>query len=142
MAKVGRPSDYTPEVLDVYEEYISEAIPQNMKIPTIEGLALKLGTYKTTLYRWAKANPKFRYALSELKKKQKEYLTEIGIFGGKEINSNIVALMLKVNHKMIETSRQEVTGKGGKGLKVISILGGSSTKDVSSDDSNQEDTEA
>lgn len=110
----GRPSEYTPEVLKIYEEYMSEATPQNMKIPTIEGLALKIGTYKSTLHRWKKANPEFRYALSELKKKQKEYLTEIGIFGGKEINSNIVQLLLKVNHKMIETERKEITGKDGK----------------------------
>lgn len=99
----GRPTKYNENALVVYEEYMSEAIPQNMKIPTVEGLALKLGVNKTTVYEWAKKNKIFSNALTNLKMKQKEMLTEIGIFGGKEINSNIVQLLLKVNHNMQET---------------------------------------
>jgi len=98
----GRPTKYTPETITKLNKYLEEAIPQNMKIPTVEGIALKLGINKTTLYEWAKKKPEFSNALNKLKMMQKEALTETGIFGGKEINQSIVALLLKVNHKMYE----------------------------------------
>lgn len=108
---MGRPTKYAPTVIKELNQYLKEAIPQNMKIPTVEGIALKLGVSKNTLYEWAKKNPKFQDALEELKMKQKEALTEIGIFGGKEINATIVALLLKVNHDMIETDRHIIDGE-------------------------------
>jgi len=109
---MARPSEYTPKIITEINKYLTEAIPQNMKIPTVEGIALKLGISKNTLYEWAKKHPEFQDALDELKMKQKEALTEIGIFGGKEINATIVALLLKVNHDMIETDRHEFRGDG------------------------------
>ena len=100
------------------DEYLNEAIPQNMKIPTVEGIALKLGISKETMYQWAKEYKEFSDALELVKVKQKEYLTEIGIFGGKEINSNIVALFLKANHGMIETERKQLVGDDNGPLEV------------------------
>lgn len=99
----GRPTLYTPGVIVEINEYLKEAIPQNMKIPTIEGIALKLGISRDTLYEWAKKYPEFSDTLDKLKMMQKESLTEIGIFGGKEINAAIVKLLLEVNHNMRET---------------------------------------
>jgi hypothetical protein len=122
----GRPSEYTPEVIEQINEYMEEAIPQNMKIPTVEGIALKLGINRDTLYEWAKVHPEFSDTLSKLKMKQKEILQEIGIFGGKEINATIVALLLKVNHDMIETTKTDITSGG----KPIPILGGITKQDV------------
>jgi O-glycosyl hydrolase len=110
----GRPTKYNPSM----SGKISEAIPQNMKIPTVEGLCLKLGISKDTIYRWAKESKEFSDALEQVLVLQKEYLTEIGIFGGKEINSNIVMLFLKANHGMVETTRQELTGKDGQELNI------------------------
>src|SRR3990172_6217 len=119
---VGRPSLYKPEIIDELNKYLTFAVPENMKIPTVEGLALRLGVSKVTLYAWAKEHPEFLNALDELKMRQKESLTDIGIFGGKEINATIVALLLKVNHDMIETTREEHTGKDGKDLFPPPIL--------------------
>jgi len=130
----GRPTLYTPEVITQINEYMAEAVPQNMKIPTVEGIALKLGINRDTLYQWAKDHKEFSDTLDELKLKQKEYLTEIGIFGGKEINATIVMLLLKVNHDMIEKSALDVTS-GGKPVK--SILGGV-TNGVHTDNGNAE----
>jgi len=121
---VGRPSEYTPEAINVLNEYLKFAVPENMKIPTVEGLALKLGINKTTLYRWAENNEEFRNALDELKMRQKESLTDIGIFGGKEINATIVALLLKVNHDMIEVNKTDITSGGQP------IYGGKSTENL------------
>ena len=111
---VGRPSEYTPEIIKELNKYLTEAIPQNMKIPTVEGIALKLGISKNTLYEWAKKHPEFQDALDELKMRQKEALIEIGVFGGKEINATIVALLMKVNHDMIEKTATDITSKGEK----------------------------
>jgi hypothetical protein len=105
--KVGRPTKYKPEIITKINEYLEEAIPQNMKIPTVEGIALKLGISRDTLYEWADKYPEFSDTFERLKMMQKEHLTEIGIFGGKEINATIVQLLLKVNHGMIETSKLE-----------------------------------
>ena len=110
----GRPTKYTPAIIEALNEYLAEAVPENMKIPTVEGIALKLGITKETLYEWGDKYPEFSYALKELKMKQKQALIETGIFGGKEINANIVALLLKVNHKMIEKSEVDMTSKGEK----------------------------
>src|SRR3990167_1059929 len=129
----GRPTKYTPDLINLVDEYLTEAIPQNMKIPTVEGLCLKLGIFKDTVYRWAKKYPEFSDALRLIKIKQKEILTEIGVFGGKEINSNIVMLLLKVNHKMIESTHTDITSGG----KPLPILG-----DVHKDSGNREAPEA
>ncbi len=115
----GRPSKYVPELLIKIDEYLSEAVPENMKIPTVEGLCLKLDITRETAYQWAKIHPEISDTLELIKVKQKEYLTEIGIFGGKEINANIVALFLKANHGMIETSHTDITS-GGKPIPILS----------------------
>ncbi|HZX14948.1 MAG TPA: terminase small subunit [Thermodesulfobacteriota bacterium] len=130
---ITKPTKYSEETLKTYDEYMAEAIPQNMKIPTVEGFALKLGISKETLYQWRKIHKEISDALRELKMKQKEYLTEIGVFGGKEINSNIVMLLLKVNHKMIESTHTDITSGG----KPLPILG-----DVHKDSGNREAPEA
>lgn len=125
----GRPTKYNSDLLPLIKEYIQGAIPENMKIPTIEGLALKLGISRETIYQWAKEYPEFSDTINEIKTRQKEYLTEIGIFGGKEINATIVALLLRVNHDMVETQKTDITSGG----KPIPILG-----DVHRNDSDSE----
>ncbi len=120
----GRPTIYKPEIITEINKYLREAIPQNMKIPTVEGVALRLGINKETLYAWAKKYPEFSNTLKELKMRQKEALIETGIFGGKEINSAIIALLLRVNHKMVETTKTDITSGG----KPLPILGGASVE--------------
>ena len=120
--KVGRPSKYSPEMLKETEKYLEEAVPENMDLPMVEGLAIRLNVSKQALYRWAKKHKDFRNALRRLKMLQKLRLAKIGIYGGKEINATIVALMLRVNHKMVETTKQDITSKGEKVLVMPSEL--------------------
>ena len=117
MAKVGRPTKYRPEMIVQIHKYLEKAIPENMKIPTIEGVALELGVSRRRVYDWKEKYPEFRHTLDEVLTRQKEILQEIGIFGGKEINATIVQLLLKVNHGMVETTRTEHTGADGEPLK-------------------------
>lgn len=121
----GRPSQYTPEAIEQINKYLEEAIPENMEIPTVEGIALKLGINRDTLYEWAKVHPEFSDTLDKLKMLQKKYLINTGIFGGKEINATIIQLLLKVNHDMVEINRTELTGKDGEPLVVIKSNGDS-----------------
>ena len=107
---VTKPTKFTPELLAKIDDFFNEAVPTNMRIPTIEGLCLKLDINRDTIYEWAKIHKEITDTLEKIRVKQKEYLTEVGIFGGKEINANIVALFLKANHGMIETNRTELTG--------------------------------
>lgn len=117
----GRPTNYTSETVQKAEEYIWQAKPENQDIATVEGLALHLGVTRDTIYEWAKVYPEFSDTLSKLKLNQKVDLIKTGIFGGKEINANIIALMLKVNHNMVETTHTDVTS-GGKPLPLLSAL--------------------
>jgi len=120
--KKGRPSKYSQEMLKETEKYLEEAVPENMDLPMVEGLAIRLNVSKQALYRWAKKHKDFRNALRRLKMLQKLHLAKIGIYGGKEINATIVALMLRVNHKMVETTKQDITSKGEKVLVMPSEL--------------------
>lgn len=122
----GRPTKYSPEVIDDLYAYLEEAVPENMSIPSIEGFAIRLAVSKQTLYNWAEKFPEFMDALGTIEQYQKEHLIRIGIFGGKEINASIVALMLRANHNMIETSRQEVTGRDGEALVIVKKDGSTS----------------
>ena len=75
--KAGQPTKFTPEVIGKINQYLKEAVPENMAIPTVEGIALKLGVNRDTLYEWAKKEnkkkyPKFSDTLEKLKMKQKE----------------------------------------------------------------------
>ncbi len=107
-----RPSEYKEKYVDDIYKYMEEAVPENMQIPTVEGFALRVDVTKKTLYNWSKKNKDFLHALRILKMKQRETLISIGIFGGKEINSNVVMLLLKVNHDMVEKNKTDLTTNG------------------------------
>jgi hypothetical protein len=112
----GRPTDYKPEIIDQINEYLKSAVPENQQIPTIERIALNIGVSRECLYEWARVHPEFSDTLEKVRAQQKDLLMQTGIFGGKEVNATIIALLLKVNHDMIETTREEHTGKDGKDL--------------------------
>lgn len=97
----GRPTKYIPE--DIYplvEEYIQMCGKEQMELPTIEGLALKLSVNPDTLYEWRDKYPEFSETLKKILAKQKIQLMNDGMYGGKEINSGMAIFLLKANHNM------------------------------------------
>ena len=126
---MARPSKYRSEVISEINEYLANAIPENQQIPTIEGIALKLGINRDTLYEWAKVHRKFSDTIEKLRMTQKEALIQTGIFGGKEVNAQIIALLLKVNHDMVETEKKIMVGEDGGPINIKIVEDGNRTSD-------------
>lgn len=122
--KVGRPSKYDDSFIQEVDKYIETTGKENMEIPTKEGFALWIGVDDDTLDNWANAiddkgnkiHKEFFGALKKLMQKQKVQLINDGIYGGKEVNSTIVKLLLQNNHGMKERVDNTSNGETLKGL--------------------------
>ena len=133
----GRPTDYDYEYLHkIIDKYLSECIDEEdefhktrgeksdsydriirVRIPTIEGLSLRLNISKDTLYAWKEKYPEFSYDIERVSKLQAERLIENGLNG----NYNpTIAKVLLTKHGYREGIEQ--TGKDGKDLP-LTIFG-------------------
>jgi hypothetical protein len=119
MAQVGRPTKYLPEYCQKVDEYLATTGREQTSLPMVEGFAVYLDVNKTTLYEWAKDYPEFSNALGKIKVKQLLQLVDDGIYGGKEVNSTIVKLLLQNNHGMKE--RKDYTS-GDKPVPILNAL--------------------
>lgn len=106
----GRPSKYDPQFINEVDRYLRTTGKEQMHLPKVESFAIWIGVHKDTLYEWAKHYPEFSDALGKIMERQAEQLIDDGIYGGKEVNSTIVKLLLQNNHGMKERSEVEQTG--------------------------------
>jgi len=113
--KNGRPSKYSPEKIDILTSYLAKCEKAN-EIPLRETFALSIGVLPDTLAYWERDNKKFSSAIKKLDSAQKAYLMRNALDGTKKEATSI--FLLKANHGMMETSRQEITGKDGKDLNI------------------------
>ena len=130
---VGRPTKYDPSFVDKVEEYLETTGMNNMKLPSLQGLAVFLKVDSDTLNNWANTKvkdetgketnqlqyPEFFGALKNLKEVQAEQLINDGIYGGNQVNATIVKLMLQNNHGMKERVDATSNDKELKGLVEI-----------------------
>lgn len=101
--KTGRPTKYDKElIIPQVIEYLESCGREQTKLPTIEGLALQINVSRDTLYEWKKHDKEFSYTIDRLQMIQKNQLINDGIYGGRDINSQIVSLLLKANHGIRE----------------------------------------
>jgi len=116
MAKVGRPTKYTPELLEkchIYLEKWQEIGAQHKdQIPSHIALADYLGITTTCLYEWNNHEDKKEFSdiLEEINKLQQRVLLNNGLSG--EFNSNITKLVLGkhgFHDKQESTVKNEIT---------------------------------
>ena len=99
----GRPTEYNYEELQpLVREYLLECvdtdedrenkIKKNVRIPTIEGLCLKLKISKDTLYAWENKHKEFSYDIDEVRQRQAERLLNKGLSG--DYNPTIAKVLL------------------------------------------------
>jgi len=113
MAERGRPTEYTEDLIDKVEQYITECVDSyeyidatdregkpilthekrfKVKLPSIEGLVVYLDIPKSDIYTWEKVHPDFLRVLNKLRAKQAELLLNNGLSG--TYNSTISKLIL------------------------------------------------
>jgi hypothetical protein len=101
----GRPTDYTPELLEKAWNYINSC-PD--KIPSIEGLCDEINIARTTCYVWAKDDEKeFKHILEALMRKQGKTLINNGLDG--TFNPTISKLIL-TKHGYSDKQETEISG--------------------------------
>lgn len=101
-SKVGRPTDYKPEYIDLLIAYFSEPpykevmkrvvtkdgdaieVPEDKAsdFKSLAGFALSIGVHKDTLLEWSKVHPEFSGAYKKAKEYQENWLL---INGNKEL---------------------------------------------------------
>jgi len=102
--KTGRPTKYDPSFVDEADKYLETTGKEQMHLPKIESFAIWLDVSVDALEDWRKLYPEFSGSLDKIMKRQAEQLIDDGIYGGKEVNSTIVKLLLQNNHGMKERS--------------------------------------
>jgi hypothetical protein len=127
----GRPTKYDPSFADKLDDYLATTGKEQMSLPTLQGFALYLHVDSDTLNNWARAkqkdadgkettdlaHPEFFGALRRLKENQAKQLIDDGIYGGKEVNSTIVKLLLENNHGM--RTKTETTTEGKLEISIV-----------------------
>lgn len=113
---LGRPSKYSPEMIDKALEYIENYKELGDAVPSVVGLACELGVAEKTVYNWAneKGNEDFLQTLGIIASAQHRKALSGGITG--EFNSAITKLLLH-NHGYTEKTSNEHTGADGGAIE-------------------------
>ena len=108
----GRPTKYSPAVLEKTREYAENYRAHGDPVPTIAALALILDVDRTTIHAWSKEAGKeeFSYLLTRIELGQERELVSGGIKG--EFNPAITKMMLT---KHGYTDKVEQTHQGPNG---------------------------
>ena len=112
----GRPSKYTPELLDKANAYLEEVyIDRGDVVPSIAGLARYLDVSRETLRLWQHEHEEF-FAICKRLMAEQERLLLAGALTN-EFNSTISRLML-TKHGYSEKQELEHSGKDGGPIEV------------------------
>ena len=109
---VGRPSIYTPELVERARQYLATYRDDGDLVPSIAGLACVLGTTRKTCHEWANDPEKaeFRDILDELMQGQERALVNGGLGGA--FNAPITKMML-TKHGYSDRVENDLTSSDG-----------------------------
>lgn len=113
MTKMGRPTKYKKEFIKEAEKYLDEC-ENARKVPFLEEFAGRIGVSQDSVKRWTEANEDFCGAIERIKDYQRMALITLGLK-----SPAMLIFLLKANHGMIETSKIQHEGSGGKPLNII-----------------------
>jgi hypothetical protein len=116
---IGRPTKYDPSFIDIAREYINSCGREATELPTIQGLALKLGVDDERIGEYAKKYPEFHATIKELVGAQMNQLMNDGLYGGKDVNASMAIFLLKANHGLIETEKKILASDEKSPLKIL-----------------------
>ena len=90
----GRPSKYTPELLEKAAKYMVAYKKEGDLIPSVAGLSLYLDIARSTVYDWAEDSDKEEFSdiLGRILSKQESLLLNNGLSG--DFNAQITKLVL------------------------------------------------
>ena len=107
----GRPTKLTPELKEEAKAYLEELnVSISTLLPTVEGMALRLGISRDTIYEWEKQDKQFSDIVNDLRSKQGEKLIQNALAG--RYNASIAKLILSGKHGYIEQSATDITTNG------------------------------
>lgn len=116
MAFIGRPTDYTEDMLDKARAYVDGGWQEmGHKYPSIIGLRKVLNRSRSTLYKWMGSPEKSEFSdiIDDLMDEQQLELTGNGLDG--TFNATITKLMLT---KHGYSDKQELTGNEGGPIEI------------------------
>ena len=107
----GRPTKLTDEMIQDGWDYLNDLdVSIATLLPTIEGLAIKLGISRETVYQWEKENDEFSDIVKKLKVDQGQKLIQNALAG--RYNASIAKLILSGKHGYVEQTATDITTKG------------------------------
>jgi hypothetical protein len=109
---MGRPSDYTPEIIEKAWAYTNGGwIEAGDKVPSVAGLACEIGLSRETCHAWARdEDNQFSDILKAIAKKQERELLNNGLDG--TFNPPITKMMLS-KHGYSDRIEQDHTSSDG-----------------------------
>jgi len=108
----GRPTKLTPELIEDGWKYLNELdVSVYTLLPTVEGLAIKLGISRETVYQWEKDNEEFSDIVKKLKVDQGEKLIQNAL--NNKYNASIAKLILSGKHGYVEKTEVDNNISGG-----------------------------
>lgn len=118
MAKVGRPTKLTPELLDKAKAYVNGGYLKDELVPTIAGLSLCIDIRRSTVYEWSKENQEFSDIVEKVLAAQEHGLIKGALAG--DYNSTIAKLML-TKHGYSDKQETELSGPGGNPIQIQEV---------------------
>ena len=124
----GRPTDYTPELLQKAYEYLENYESLGDPVPTIAGMACELNVRRETLHAWARDESKqeFSHILMRVMEAQERKLVSGGLSSA--FNPAITKMML-TKHGYSDKQEVDHTTNGKDMMPVVTVAFDESAED-------------